>query len=190
MGRRIARTQSTGVLWWLRRTLSWTIILGLMATVTAAVLVPRAAGATPYTILTGSMKPTMPPGTLVVVKPAPVTEIGVGTAITYQLVSGKPTVVTHRVVGAGLDGAGANVFTTKGDANNTVDAEPVRQGQIRGEVWYTVPYLGYVNEVITGQRRQTIMAVVVGCLVLYAALMFTTSARDRVRRRTGTPVTS
>ncbi len=33
------------------------------------VVVPKVGGATAYTVLTGSMRPTMPPGTLVVVKP-------------------------------------------------------------------------------------------------------------------------
>ncbi len=60
---------------------------------------PRLGGATPYTVLTSSMEPEYPPGTLVVVRPVPIEEIGIGDVITYQLESGEPTVVTHRVVG-------------------------------------------------------------------------------------------
>ena len=39
------------------RAVSWVVLLGATALVTLAVLVPRVAGATPYTVLTGSMSP-------------------------------------------------------------------------------------------------------------------------------------
>jgi signal peptidase len=45
------------------------VILLVTAAIGIAVLVPRLGGATPYVVLTGSMEPRMPPGTLVVVKP-------------------------------------------------------------------------------------------------------------------------
>ena len=51
---------------WLARTAAWFVILGIGAVVTVAVLVPRIGGGTPYVVLTGSMRPHMPPGTLVV----------------------------------------------------------------------------------------------------------------------------
>ena len=68
------------------------------------------------------MKPSMPPGTLVVVRPTPVDEIGIGSVITYQVESGEPTVVTHRVVAQGIGATGEPVFRTQGDANDVPDA--------------------------------------------------------------------
>ncbi len=50
-----------GVLGWLGQLLAWLAILGVVAILLVAVLVPRLGGATPYTILTGSMKPDYPP---------------------------------------------------------------------------------------------------------------------------------
>ncbi|MCC9053341.1 signal peptidase I [Microbacterium sp. F2E] len=86
------------------------------------IAVPAAVGGMPLTILTGSMSPAMPPGTLVVVKPTPVSEIAVGDVLTYQLESGEPTLVTHRVVArhASTDSEGVT-FVTQGDANATPD---------------------------------------------------------------------
>src|SRR4051794_850345 len=105
----------------LRAVVASVVILAFSTVIVAAVLVPRVAGATPYTILTGSMRPNMPPGTLVVIKPVPIKDITVGTVVTYQLRSGEPTVVTHRVVAVGTTLKGKRVFTTQGDANNVAD---------------------------------------------------------------------
>lgn len=158
---------------------SWSFVLAVVAALAVAVVIPRIAGATPYTILTGSMTPALPPGTLVVVKPVPVDDIGIGTVVTYQLRSGEPTVVTHRVTSIGVNAAGDRVFTTRGDANDTVDAAAVQPVQIRGELWYAVPYLGYANTWLTGAQRQAAVSVVAGALALYALWMFGSALADR-----------
>lgn len=161
--------------------LAWLVILGAAVVLAAAVLVPRLAGATPYTVLTGSMEPTHPPGSLVVVKPVPVEEIRTGDVVTYQRESGKPAVVTHRVTRVGTDLEGEISLTTQGDANDVADSEPVRAVQVKGRVWYAVPHLGHVNNVLTGARRQLVVYVVGGGLLTYAGYMFTSSIRDRRR---------
>jgi signal peptidase len=159
------------------------VILFVTAVITLAVLVPRLGGATPYVVLTGSMQPKMPPGTLVVVKPVDADEITTGAVVTYQLESGKPTVVTHRVSSVGVNGKGELRFVTKGDANKEPDAHQVLPAQIKGERWYYVPYLGYVTSVITGQQRQIGLVTVVVGLFGYAGLMFLGAARDRRRKK-------
>lgn len=164
-------------------TVSTCIVLAAVVVICAAVVIPRVGDATPYTILTGSMQPKLPPGTLVVIRPVPMEEIREGTVITYQLKSGKPTVVTHRVNSVGVDTRGKFRFRTQGDANDIPDATPVRPEQIKGALWYDVPYLGYANTYITGKERRLTMIVVVSGLLLYAAFMFTSSARDRFGRR-------
>jgi signal peptidase len=163
--------------------MTWLVILFVSAVVTIAVLVPRLAGATPYVVLTGSMEPQMPPGTLVVVKPVAADEITTGTVLTYQIESGKPTVVTHRVSSVGVDAKGKLRFGTKGDANKEPDAGLVMPVQIKGERWYYVPYLGYATSVITGEQRQIGMVTVVVGLLGYAGVMFIGAERDRRRRR-------
>jgi signal peptidase len=168
---------------WSGRFAAWIVILAMTAAISAAVLVPRIGGATPYTILTGSMRPNMPQGTLVVVKPVPIDQIGIGTVVTYQLSSGEPTVVTHRVVGVRFDGTGKRLFTTQGDANNAPDAKLVRPVQIKGKLWYHVKYLGYVNTFVSGRQRQIAMITVISGLLLYASYMFTSDLRTRFTRR-------
>jgi signal peptidase len=164
---------------WVGRVFAWLATLGIGAILAIAVLIPRIGGATPYVVLTGSMRPGMPPGTLVVVKPVSAANVGVGSVVTYQLTSGKPDVVTHRVVSMGFDGKGHRVFRTQGDANDAPDARWVRPVQIRGERWYAVPYLGYVTTLISGEQRQVALIAVVTFLIGYAAVMFIGAFRDR-----------
>lgn len=168
---------------WVGQVLTWVFILSVLAVLTAAVVVPRIAGATPYAVLTGSMRPDLGPGTLVVVRPTPIDEIDIGDVITYQLKSGKPTVVTHRVVGIGMDAEGKRVLQTQGDANESIDPTPVREVQIKGELWYSVPYLGHAHRVLTGQERQWAVYVVAALLLGYAAMAWGSALRNRLRTR-------
>ncbi len=172
------------VLGWAGQVFAWLVILAVVALLAVAVVVPRLGGATPYTILTSSMEPHMPPGTLVVVRPVDPSEISVGTVITYQLESGRPTVVTHRVTAVGIDATGELRFTTQGDANSVADAAPVRPVQVRGERWYAVPQLGRLNTLLTGHERQLLVYVAAALLGAYAACQFLGALVTRLRRRT------
>jgi len=174
---------------WLIQAVSWSVMSTFLLVLVVSVLVPRLAGATPYTILTSSMEPGMPPGTLVVVKPIDASDIALGTVVTYQLESGERAVVTHRVVGIGFDGHGQRVFRTQGDANDSPDPEPVKPVQVKGERWYAVPYLGRVTNVLTTAQRQTAVVIVAVGLLGYAVAMFTAAARTRGHKE-GTHVQS
>ncbi len=168
---------------WLTHILVWLVILAVTATLMVSVLIPRITGATPYTILTGSMKPSMPPGTMVVVRPRPFEAIGVGEVITYQLESGNSTVVTHRVTSVGINGARKRTLQTQGDANQVPDTQPVQPVQVKGVVWYSVPHLGRVTNLISGAQRQIVIYGVVALLLLYSAGMFAIELRGRRRKR-------
>ena len=170
-----------GPLRWVGLVLSWFVMLSVGATLLVALIIPRLSGATPYVIETGSMRPSMPPGTLVVVKPAAPQTIAAGDVITYQIKSGDPTVVTHRVVTVGYDGTGEPRWRTRGDDNQAADANWVMPMQVKGVRWYSVPYLGYVTSLVTDQQRGVLMALVVLGLLGYALAMFRKALRDRRR---------
>ena len=152
-------------------TLSYLVILVVVGLLAAAVVVPRLGGAVPYTVLTSSMKPTYPPGTLIIVRKVPAESLGIGDAITYQLESQKPAVVTHRIVGVGYSASGERTFKTKGDNNRSADDQSVRAVQVRGAVWYAIPLLGHANTWIAGSR-ELIVNIAVVLLLVYAAWMF------------------
>lgn len=159
--------------------LSWSVLLLLAGAVAAAVVVPRLVGGQAFGVLTGSMRPTYPPGSLVVTRPVDPAAVAVGSVITYQLRSGESAVVTHRVVAVSRDTRGELSFRTRGDANGAADPAPVRAAQLRGEVWYAVPLLGRVNRWLTGRHRLWLGGVVVAGLLAYATSMFAQAARER-----------
>lgn len=164
---------------WLAQVLCWVLLLASVLVLVSAVLVPRLTGSTPYTIATGSMEPTMPPGTLVVVKPADTDKLQAGDVITYQLKSGEAEVVTHRIIGLGTSLEGETFFRTQGDANNTADKLLVKPVQVRGEAWYKLPFVGYVAQGLTSDQRYITNYVLAGLLTAYALWQFLCFYRER-----------
>lgn len=167
---------------WAGQVLAWAVILLAVVVLALAVLVPRVTGATPYTVLTSSMRPTLPPGTLVVVRPVDPAALGVGDVITYQLRSGDPEVVTHRIVQVDARLDGTTGFRTQGDANDSADRGEVLPVQVKGRLWYAVPFLGRLNTLMTGRQHQLLVDVAAALLLGYAAVMFVGSARERRSR--------
>nr|WP_156507379.1 signal peptidase I [Arthrobacter sp. OY3WO11] len=127
----------------------------LIALFAALVLIvmPAATGSHTYTVLTNSMAPKFPPGTFLVMKPAPFGELKYGDVITFQLYSGRPEVETHRIVGFGATQAGEKTLITRGDNNGANDAEPVREIQVKGKLFYAVPQVGFVANALGNADR-------------------------------------
>lgn len=180
---RAAQTHDRSLLHYLGVALSAAVLVLTMGIAVAVVALPALVGGTAMTVLTQSMEPGLPPGTLVVIKPTPVDDIRVGDVITYQIRSGDPAVVSHRVVSKTYAG-GEVTFMTKGDNNSAADPDPVQPAQIRGTLWYSLPLLGWVNSALYGTDRTIVLAVVAGGLFLYAAGLVVSAVRDKRRRRT------
>jgi signal peptidase len=117
------------------------LVLGVVCLV-----LPKILGAVPLTVLSGSMAPTMPSGSLAVVRPMDATQAQVGDVLCYQAEPDDPTLVTHRVTAVTRNGHGDGdvSLTLQGDANSAPDAGLVSPEQVRGSVVYAVPYLGWV----------------------------------------------
>lgn len=170
----------------LRKALATGLSLGLLGLVlglaAVTVVVPKLAGATPLTVLTTSMRPHLPPGTLLVVRPRPVDQIRIGDVVTYEPRPNDPTLVSHRVVGITTSTDGTRVFTVRGDANAEADP-PVRARQVRAVLWYSVPWLGWVNEAVNGHWRRVAVPVGAGLCFAYAGWMFLGALVRGARRR-------
>ncbi|MBT1607965.1 signal peptidase I [Curtobacterium flaccumfaciens pv. betae] len=162
--------------------LSTGLLLLVAALAVVLIVVPKATGSMPLTVLTQSMEPTLPPGTLLVVRPTPIDDIRVGDVVTYQIVSGQPAVVSHRVVSVSSSSDGERTFVLKGDNNAEADPAPVTAVQIRGVVWYSVPEIGIVNQVVNGSRSWLIPTVA-GVLLTYGAVMMSAGFVSAARRR-------
>ena len=164
--------------------LSVALLLAVVALGAILIIIPKVAGATPLTVLTNSMEPGLPPGTLIIVKPVDPDDIQIGDVVTYQIESGEADVITHRVIG--IDALGAEKrFIFQGDNNGAPDSELVRAAQIQGRLWYSVPYAGFVNTAVNGENRSWIIPVVGGLLLAYAAWMILSGIFGRKKKPTG-----
>ena len=97
-------------------------------------------GITPYAVLSGSMEPTYPVGSVVYVKKVDPSTLQVGDAITYRL--NDNVAVTHRIIE--VHNEGELGFRTQGDANETVDGITPASAVI-GKVVFGIPVLGFVS---------------------------------------------
>lgn len=90
---------------------------------------------------TGSMSPTIPTGSLAVVREIPASEIEVGDITTVEREDQLP--VTHRVTA--IEHTAGEVYTIRmqGDANDQEDPHPYEVDTVR-KVHWVVPGLGYV----------------------------------------------
>lgn len=174
--------QETGPFWWAGQILSWLALFIVLCLLAVMVIIPRIGGATAYTVLTGSMRPEHPPGQLIVVKPVQAEDIAVGDVLTYQLESGKPEVVTHRVASVRSALSGERQFVLRGDANNTDDA-PIVAEQIRGKLWYSLPWLGFLNSALSSSQRTWLTWLAVGGLLSYSLVMFAGAWTDNRRKK-------
>lgn len=171
-----------------RRGVRWGAVFSaiLLACVCAAafflVVLPLLLGAQSFTVLTGSMRPALEPGHLIAVRAAPIDRIMVGDVVTYQLRSGEPEVVTHRVVGVGTDGHGERVLVTRGDANDIVDPEPVRAVQVRGVMLYGLPALGFINIWATPAIKSVVVTGLGAVAIGWGTIVL---LRDRRRHSSG-----
>lgn len=99
----------------------------------------RLFGIQVFSVISGSMEPDYPVGSLIYVKDVDPSEVQVNDVITFVLPDETPA--THRVVRIDKEN---QCFYTKGDANKTEDAAPVYYKNLIGKPIFTIPCLGYV----------------------------------------------
>ena len=163
--------------------LSVGILLLVIALAGVLLVVPKATGSVPLTILTQSMEPRLPPGTLIVVRPVDTDTLEVGDVATYQIRSGDPAVITHRITAISSASDGTRSFTFQGDNNASPDSVPVTPGQIQGELWYSVPLVGWANQAVNGQARSWIIPAAAVALLAYSAVTISVAAVQTRRKR-------
>jgi signal peptidase len=163
------------------------LLLIVVALALILIVIPKVGGATPLTVLTQSMEPLYPPGSLMIVRPVKPADIRIGDVVTYQISSGRPDVISHRVVGIESGSDGKRTFIFKGDNNSVADFAPVIPAQIKGRLWYAVPLAGWVNAAVNGSNRSWIVDVIAALFLAYAGYMIASgiygSARKRAKKR-------
>lgn len=129
---------------------SWVGIAAAVSVLLAAIAliaVPRALGWQGVVVLSGSMEPSLPVGSIVLIEPvSDPSALKVGDVITFASPVNPGQQITHRIL-AIVDGDDGLTFETKGDANVAADPDPVIVENLRGRARLQVPYVGrLVNE--------------------------------------------
>lgn len=169
---------------WAHRTVSVVVtVLMIGACLLAGLMVvPTLLGYQRYVIISGSMEPTLPVGSVVYDEVVPVADLEVGDIITFvpppEFDIEDP--VTHRIVevaeiGDELGGAhaGERMFRTKGDANPDVDPwKMVLDGEEQGRVAHHLPYVGYFYMALQVRWVQ-LLVIVIPALALVAYIVVT-----------------
>ena len=119
-----------------------TVFVVLAVILAVALVGVRLVGIRPYAVVSGSMEPVYPTGSLLYVRRVAADTLAVGDAITFML--DEDTVATHRIIEIIPDEEeGVLRFRTQGDANDTPDGTPVHEKNIIGKPLFAIPYLGY-----------------------------------------------
>ena len=108
----------------------------------AAVALPNAVGMRSFTVMSGSMEPTIHVGDVVIDKKIRPLDARPGDAVTFSDPTGRKRLVTHRIRSIRVQGNTVQVVT-KGDANNTVERWTVPANGRIGRVELRVWKLGY-----------------------------------------------
>jgi signal peptidase I len=143
------------------------------------ILVPTLLGYQRYAIVSGSMEPTIPTGSVVYTKAEPVAELLVGDIITFvppaEYEISQP--VTHRIIeitpaAPGTEVAGRPVpegtlqIKTKGDANTAADPWTMVPDQAEtARVEHHIPYLGYVYMALSNRWVQLLVIGLPGAVI-------------------------
>ena len=139
----------------------WVIIL--LGLVLAA---PRLAGIKTYAVISGSMEPAIPVGSMVYSKEVDPATLETGDVIVFYSSnalqggtdSGDVIPVTHRVVSNDI---AAQEITTKGDANEQNDISKVIYMNVEGKVIFHVPHLGYIASPLSSTMGKISLALII-----------------------------
>lgn len=125
-----------------------TVLVVLVVLLAVALVGVRLVGVRTYCVLSGSMEPVYPTGSLLYVRSVDPFSLSVGDAITFM--ADEKTVVTHRIIEIIPDDEDKDVvrFRTQGDANETPDGAPVHCKNVIGKPLFAIPKLGYFADFI------------------------------------------
>lgn len=130
----------------------WNIVSGCIVALVVALAVvlvgSRVMGLRVFAVLSGSMEPNYPTGSLIFVQKVDPFKLTEGDVITFML--DEDTIATHRIDEVVPDEEDASVirFRTKGDANDAPDGSLVHYKNVVGSPVFCVPKLGYVMNYI------------------------------------------
>ncbi len=142
------------------------VILIVLATITIARIIPSISGGSTFVVGGGSMEPTIPFGSAVVVTPVDTADLHVGDIVSMR-VGKEQAVFTHRIVRLVPRDDGLWI-ETKGDNNAKPDPSIIPASTVVGRLQMSIPYAGYAVKLLsTGPGVLFLLAI--GVMILAGA---------------------
>ena len=148
------------------------LILAAVIISCGLVTVPKLMGYEVYHVVSGSMAPKIPVGSLVYIEEAEPASVEKGQIIAFQ--SGS-SVIVHRVVDNWVF---EGKFTTKGDANDEEDLSDINYDQLIGVMKYHIPRMGQMLMILDTTMGKMLVLIFAACGALLNIIAGRLSSAD------------
>lgn len=157
---------------------SWvvTLSLGVFGLLLASTAADFGGGFKAFTVLSGSMEPSIKTGSMVFIRRAQ--EYKVGDIITFDVDPNSKIPTTHRIVEKVKDG-----FLTKGDNNGSRDGLIVVLPSIRGKVYFNIPYFGLALAKLKEPKWFFILIILPASTLIYIEILNIVSEFKRLFKK-------
>ena len=155
------------------------LLLAALVFVCIPLTVPKLFGYHIYTVVSGSMEPAIPTGSLVYIKETKPENIRQDDVIAFYGAKDSSGIITHRVV---ENRVLMGEFVTKGDANQTEDMNPVPYENLIGKVERSFPKLGTAAQFLTGKEGKFLAGGVILAALALQGLASWLEKRQEKRR--------
>ena len=152
-----------------------TLILVSVIALYLPITLAHARGYEVYNVVSGSMEPAIPVGSVIYVETLRAEDVAEGDVIACH---GGSSVIAHRVV---KNRVGEGEFITKGDANAREDMQDVPYLSLIGKVVRHYPFLGGMMTLYTSKIGKAYVICFAACGAMFNIL----AGRIRARRRAG-----
>ncbi|MEJ6489902.1 signal peptidase I [Leucobacter sp. USCH14] len=144
--------------------LNFAAVIGVLSIL--LVVITLASGLRPLVVISGSMEPGIPTGSLILTPTVPASELAVGDVVTVPRPDGLGP-VTHRIIAIEPAAEGGTQLKLQGDANASPDPQPSTVAEA-GLLQFTVPYLGAVVQAVRSPLGLAGIGIfLIGLVVLY-----------------------
>ena len=152
-----------------------TLLLIIIVVACLPLTVPKVFGYEMYTVISGSMEPSIPTGSLVYIKDMEPQDVTDGDVIAFYGGHDSNAIITHRVV---KNRVVMGEFVTKGDANEKEDMNPIPYMNFLGRVELSIPVVGELAQMLTSMEGKIAAGTLIGVAVI---LQLLASLLDRRR---------
>lgn len=152
-----------------------TLLLIIIVVACLPLTVPKVFGYEMYTVISGSMEPSIPTGSLVYIMDMEPQDVADGDVIAFYGGHDSNAIITHRVV---KNRVVMGEFVTKGDANEKEDMNPIPYMNFLGRVELSIPVVGELAQMLTSMEGKIAAGTLIGVAVI---LQLLASLLDRRR---------